>query len=438
MNNRLFLGGLPVVALVLFALSSFIATPATHAVCYSPPEQCDQGCVQYKVNMEAYNLCVNDCNTTYTTQADWDAYNKCKQDESASTQQHNVNCEGALTPSQEDYCDAQKAQSEQPAPTPKPTLGKPTSKILYAGKDFKYGDTVTAGDNEVKTVVFEDGSKIMLNKGTSFTYINNNEVSAGLSGQFDFFIQKIKLRQFKLRTPTAVTSVRGTNFLADTDSDGATTIKMLDGTVDVSDPDGKKTVQVKTGYQLTVDKSGTIGTPKKLALTTGDKWYQSITPFSDVGIDNPFYLAIQYLKDNKIVQGYSDGTFKPSSTINRAEFTKIIITTLVPKPTGSKCFSDVKDEWYAPSVCTAKGKRFIGGFADGSFRPTQSVSLAEALKIIMLALKTNLSKNTGSNWYDVYLNTASELKILSNLSDAKPDHVLNRGEMAELIYRLKQ
>jgi hypothetical protein len=277
----------------------------------------------------------------------------------------------------------------------------------------------------------------MLNSGTSFDFVNNSEVHAGALAQFKFFIQKIKERQFRLRTPTAVAAVRGTDFLADTDANGATTIKMLDGTVDVLDLDGKKTVQVKTGYQLTVDKNGTIGTPKKIALTSRDNWYKEANPFSDVGISHKFFEAIQYLKDNNIVQGYSDGTFKPSNEINRAEFTKIIITTLAPKPAGSNCFSDVRGEWFAPSVCYAKKNGFIGGYADGSFKPTQSVKMSEALKIVLLALKVKLSENAGSNWYDVYLNTANELKILKNLSDASPGHILNRGEMAEIIYRLK-
>lgn len=44
---------------------------------------------------------------------------------------------------------------------------------------------------------------------------------------------------------------------------------------------------------------------------------------------NPEASAVQYVKDQGIVQGYSDGTYRPKNAINRAEFTKIIIATVL-------------------------------------------------------------------------------------------------------------
>lgn len=163
---------------------------------------------------------------------------------------------------------------------------------------------------------------------------------------------------------------------------------------------------------------------------------QNQTNFNDIELSN-YKNAIIYLKQNGIVSGYDDGSFKPLNPINRAEFTKIVVGTIEPNPSGSSCFSDVKDEWFAPYVCYAKANNVIGGYNDGSFKPNQNINLAEALKIVLLALKIDLSSNAGSNWYDVYLNTATSKNLL-NLVDKTIDHYLTRGEMAQLIYNIKK
>ncbi len=52
--------------------------------------------------------------------------------------------------------------------------------------------------------------------------------------------------------------------------------------------------------------------------------------FSDVPDDHPYIKAIEYLQNNDIVQGYEDGTFRPEQTINRAEFTKVLLEIAQP------------------------------------------------------------------------------------------------------------
>lgn len=50
----------------------------------------------------------------------------------------------------------------------------------------------------------------------------------------------------------------------------------------------------------------------------------SAATFSDVGTDEIYKTGIEFLESEGIVQGYADGTFKPLQTLNRAEMLKII------------------------------------------------------------------------------------------------------------------
>ncbi len=78
--------------------------------------------------------------------------------------------------------------------------------------------------------------------------------------------------------------------------------------------------------------------------------------FTDVTTQND-EVAINYLFKIKIVEGYSDMTFRPSTSINRAELLKILVESRVNNVSsvGSNCFKDVTNDWYAKYVCYAKG-----------------------------------------------------------------------------------
>ncbi|MFA5273414.1 MAG: S-layer homology domain-containing protein, partial [Candidatus Peribacter sp.] len=65
--------------------------------------------------------------------------------------------------------------------------------------------------------------------------------------------------------------------------------------------------------------------------------------------------AIQYLLDHGIASGYPDGSFKPERTINRAEFTKIVVGAVYDAAKINECpalssvspFPDVSaDDWF--------------------------------------------------------------------------------------------
>ncbi len=168
--------------------------------------------------------------------------------------------------------------------------------------------------------------------------------------------------------------------------------------------------------------------------------------FSDVGSDHKYADGIQYLKDQKIVEGYDDGTYKPANSINRAEALKIImLSTKVELEEASDCFADVPlDQWYNSYVCTAKKLGLVKGYEGNLFKPAQNISRAEALKIAMEAMQieekstfeNTFFDNKMDNWFFAYVVTADNLDLLPFKRALLPNKAINRGELAEIFYRV--
>ena len=88
----------------------------------------------------------------------------------------------------------------------------------------------------------------------------------------------------------------------------------------------------------------------------------AVAPFKDIPVGAEHYVAIKFLKDRKIIDGYEDGTFQPRKQINRAEALKIILGAFTKTPkkitesntqatTPPKTFTDVPaDAWFAPYI----------------------------------------------------------------------------------------
>lgn len=131
----------------------------------------------------------------------------------------------------------------------------------------------------------------------------------------------------------------------------------------------------------------------KIILNALDKQVNeySTSTFSDVSNDHSLLNYIQSAKDYQIVSGYDDGTFKPDRHVTRAEFTKILLETagkVLNDPQVRDTFSDVPDDsWYRKYVYSALLQGYISGYGDGRFGPNNTITRAEASKIIYNYLK---------------------------------------------------
>lgn len=160
-------------------------------------------------------------------------------------------------------------------------------------------------------------------------------------------------------------------------------------------------------------------------------------PFSDVSESSLNFDAIDTLKTEGVIQGYDDGTYKPTQKINRAEFTKIVMGPIITDMTKKNCFPDVKTEWFAPYVCEAKSLGVIEGYPDGNFKPGELINFSEAAKIIANAYDLDATVSGASPWYKQYVDALSTEKAIP-LSVSFFDEDIDRGEMAEMIWRISE
>lgn len=173
--------------------------------------------------------------------------------------------------------------------------------------------------------------------------------------------------------------------------------------------------------------------------------------FTDISTSTPNSEAILYLQDKGIVKGYDDGTFKPTRDVNRAELLKIIIegSKIQLDVTSPTPFKDIDySQWYAPYVKKAYSEGWINGYNDGTFKPTQTVNKVEALKIIGKAQKWQLQTAESFNiqavfsdieknsWYEPYVAFAESNKYLEEKGPTfSPIKLMTRGSISEIIYR---
>lgn len=158
--------------------------------------------------------------------------------------------------------------------------------------------------------------------------------------------------------------------------------------------------------------------------------------FSDVLSTNQNYEAINYVQAKNIVDGYPDGTFRPDNLINRAESTKIITEAYYQgQADGRNCFPDVGTEWFAKYICFYKIRNFIVGYPDGTFKPAIDINFVETAKILVNI--KGFSVTSDSNiWYKPYVEKLAEVHAIPT-SITSFNQKVTRGEMAEMIYRLK-
>jgi len=111
----------------------------------------------------------------------------------------------------------------------------------------------------------------------------------------------------------------------------------------------------------------------------------------------------------------------------------------VSAASASKSFSDVKStHWAYSAVHKAVAKGYVDGYTNGTFKPDTSVSRAEFVKMVVAAMKLETTPASGK-WYTQYVNTATKAGLYSANdfanSEAAWNKTMTREEMARVASR---
>lgn len=107
--------------------------------------------------------------------------------------------------------------------------------------------------------------------------------------------------------------------------------------------------------------------------------------FPDVPVGHNFFPAIDWATDNGVIRGYSDGTFKPGRNVTRGEVASLIYRLSgekhqAPSVSSFKDMSAGTAHYEAVSWLNSRG--LMNGYTDGTIRPTKFISRAEFSAIL--------------------------------------------------------
>ncbi|KZR58919.1 S-layer homology domain-containing protein [Pseudobacillus badius] len=113
--------------------------------------------------------------------------------------------------------------------------------------------------------------------------------------------------------------------------------------------------------------------------------------FSDVKAGFWAYKEIQFMAKKGYLSGYADGTFGPNQTVTRAQAAKLLAKALHFDPkqkAGQAIFKDVPvQSEFLPYICFLNEKGIMSGYKDGTFRPNEPLSRAQMARMLTEAFQ---------------------------------------------------
>ena len=117
--------------------------------------------------------------------------------------------------------------------------------------------------------------------------------------------------------------------------------------------------------------------------------------------------AVDVMSAVKVIDGYAEGDFRPTATLTRGAAAKIICNLILGPTTASALvadaapYSDVPtNHTFAGYIAYCQKTGIISGYADGTFKPANSLTGYAFMKMLLGALgyKAEQEGYTGANW----------------------------------------
>jgi hypothetical protein len=153
---------------------------------------------------------------------------------------------------------------------------------------------------------------------------------------------------------------------------------------------------------------------------------------------------INRLVNSGAISGYPDGAFKPDSQITRAEFATVLVKAFKLQQQSGKVFSDTAGHWAKDYIATASAYGIVNGYDAATFGPNDLITREQMAVMIVKAAKIKMEKEGSisfadsasiSDWAMSAVATATKIGIMKGYPDntVKPKGNATRAEAVTVI-----
>lgn len=174
--------------------------------------------------------------------------------------------------------------------------------------------------------------------------------------------------------------------------------------------------------------------------------------FRDINSSHWAYKYVIELTTNKVINGYTDGTFKPENTITRAEFIKLVVMAALPEWIDTDDAESDFEHWASKYIWIAERYGLISAGVVNLKNIDEPITRIEMVRIIVkadLTMKGNMLETKEKvKFKDVISLNSEDLLLLKHACSKalitgytdntfKPYNNMTRAEAATMIYRFK-
>lgn len=164
----------------------------------------------------------------------------------------------------------------------------------------------------------------------------------------------------------------------------------------------------------------------------------AFTDQSDIAVDSDVVDTMVALG---VIEGYTDGSFRPDDTVTRAEMAKMIYVVRTGRSDASAynddatSFTDIGDHWARGYIKYCNSLGIIAGHSATRFAPDDTVTTQEAAKMLLVTLGYNAETAglVGAGWGTKTIALADENGLLNDVNCGTTQG-MPRQYAAQLIY----
>jgi hypothetical protein len=123
--------------------------------------------------------------------------------------------------------------------------------------------------------------------------------------------------------------------------------------------------------------------------------------FPDVSLDSSLCTYVEFLYHQETVSGYSNRNYGPEDYVSRGQISKVIKKAFdIPTDTSGDPFPDVSsDNVFYEEIMSLKNAGIVEGFSDGEYKPDKQVSRGVLMKFVLEAVNFKETYvSTGHDW----------------------------------------